>query len=65
MKGRIEEASFRDLVRQQWNLSPTGPAREAEDYRIDLSDVTVLELAIVPDVSGRGARGSRAQLRVV
>ena len=65
MKGRIEEASFRDLVRQQWNLSPIGSAREVEDYRIDPSDVTVLGLAIVPDVSGGGAHASLAQWRVV
>jgi hypothetical protein len=56
--------SFRDLVRQQWNFSPTGSAREAEDYRVELSDVTVLELSIVPDVSGGGAHASLAQWRV-
>jgi hypothetical protein len=57
-------ASFRDPVRQQWTFSPTGSAREAEDYRVDLSDVTVLELSIVPDVSGGGAHASLAQWRV-
>jgi hypothetical protein len=57
-------ASFRDPVRQQWTFSPTGSAREAEDYRVDLSDVTVLELSIVPDVSGGGEHASLAQWRV-
>lgn len=56
--------SFRDVVRQQWNFTPAGSAREAEDYRVDLSDVTALELTIVPNVSGGAARASLAQWRV-
>jgi hypothetical protein len=56
--------SLRDVVRQQWNFAPTGSAREAEDYRVDLSDVTVLELTIVPDISGGAARASLAQWRI-
>jgi hypothetical protein len=56
--------SFRDVVRQQWNFTPTGSAREAEDYRVDLSDVAVLELTVVPDVSGGAARASLAQWRI-
>jgi hypothetical protein len=56
--------SFRDVVRQQWNFSPTGSAREAEDYRVELSDVTVLDLTIVPDVSGGAARASLAHWRI-
>ena len=56
--------SLRDVVRQQWNFTPTGSASEAEDYRVELSDVTVLELTIVPDVSGGAARASLAQWRI-
>ena len=56
--------SSRDVVRQQWNFAPTGSAREAEDYRVELSDVTALELTIVPDVSGGAARASLAQWRI-
>jgi hypothetical protein len=56
--------SFRDVVRQQWNFTPTGSAGEVEDYRVELSDVTVLELTIVPDVSGGAARASLAQWRI-
>src|SRR6266702_2642594 len=43
--------SFREIVRQQWNFSPLSTIREVEDYRVDLSDVTALELVIVPDIS--------------
>jgi hypothetical protein len=54
--------SFREIVRQQWNFSPPGTVRETEDYTVDLSDVTVLELKIVPDKSGGDARASLASL---
>ena len=54
--------SFRELVRQQWNFSPHGATRETEDYRFDLSDVTVIELSIIPDTSGGDARASLARL---
>ena len=53
--------SFREIVRQQWNFSPPETTREIEDYQVELSDVTVLELVIVPDKS-RGAR-ARASLK--
>ena len=52
--------SFREIVRQQWNFSPPETTREIEDYKVELSDVTVLELVIVPDKS-RGARSRIAE----
>jgi hypothetical protein len=55
---------FREIVRQQWNFSKPASTREIEDYRVDLSNVTVLELAIVPDVSGGTARASLKSLRL-
>jgi hypothetical protein len=56
--------SFREIVRQQWTFSPRGATREIEDYRIDLAPVTVLELAITPDVSGGPSAASLAELRL-
>jgi hypothetical protein len=56
--------SYREILRQQYNFSPPAAAREVEDYNIDLAGVTVLELRIVPDISGGSARASLAQLRV-
>jgi hypothetical protein len=56
--------SYREIVRQQYNFSPPETAREIEDYNVDLVGVTVLELRIVPDISGGGAQASLAQLRV-
>jgi hypothetical protein len=56
--------SFREIVRQQWNFSPPGTVREIEDYTVDLSDVTVVELKILPDQGGGMARASLASLRL-
>jgi len=56
--------SYREIVRQQFNFSPPGAAREVEDYDIDLNGVTALELKVVPDISGGSARASLAQLRL-
>jgi hypothetical protein len=56
--------SFREIVRQQWNFSPPNTIREVEEYRVELSDVTVLELVIVPDKSQGSARASLKSLRL-
>jgi hypothetical protein len=56
--------TYREIARQQYNFSPPGVTREFEDYAVDLVGVTVLELTIVPDISGGDARASVAQLRI-
>jgi hypothetical protein len=56
--------SFREIVRQQWNFSPPESVQEIEDYNVELSAVTTLELVIVPDKSGGAARASLASLCV-
>ena len=56
--------SFREIVRQQWNFSPLNTIREVEEYHVELSDVTVLELVIVPDISRGAARASLKSLRM-
>ncbi len=56
--------SFQEIVRQQWNFSPQGSTTETEDHHVDLPAVTVLELNIVPDISGGNAIASLAQLRL-
>jgi hypothetical protein len=56
--------SFREIVRQQWNFSPQGATRETEDHHVELPAVTVLELSIIPDISGGNAIASLAQLRL-
>jgi hypothetical protein len=56
--------SFREIVRQQWNFSPPNTVREVEEYQVELCDVTVLELVIVPDISRGTARASLKSLRL-
>ena len=56
--------SFREIVRQQWNFSPPNTTREIEEYNVQLSNVTVFELVIVPDISRGAARASLKSLRV-
>ena len=56
--------SYREILRQQYNFSPSVAAREVEDFDVDLDGVTGLELSIVPDISGGSARASLAQLRL-
>jgi hypothetical protein len=57
-------ASWREIVRQQYNFSPPGMNRELEDYTVDLDGLTWLELSIIPDISGGEARASLARLRL-
>jgi hypothetical protein len=56
--------SSREIVRQQWNFSPPDSVREIEDYAVELSEVKVLELMIVPDKSGGEVRASLVSLRL-
>jgi hypothetical protein len=51
-------------VRQQWNFSPPETIREIEDYQVELLNVTVLELVIVPDNRRRAVRASLNSLRL-
>ena len=58
------EQSYREIIRQQWNFSPQGATSETEDLHVELPAVTVLELTIIPDISGGNAFASLAQLRL-
>lgn len=54
----------REIVRQQYNFSPPDVTRECENYSVDLAALMLLELIIVPDISGGEARAWLAQLRL-
>ena len=58
------EGAFREIVRQQWNFSPPHTTTEVEEYRVELSDVTVLELIIIPEIGGGMTRASLKSLVV-
>lgn len=57
-------SSFQEIVRQQWNFSPPETVSEVEEYKVELSHVTVLELKITPDISGGIARATLKSLRL-
>jgi hypothetical protein len=56
--------SVKEIVRQQWNFSPPDSVREVEEYQVELSAVTILELIINPNISGGVARASLKNLRL-
>ena len=56
--------SATEIVRQQWNFSPTGSTTEMENYMVDLDAVSVLELAIRPDLHRPEAVASLAAWRL-
>ncbi len=44
-------AELKEVVRQQWSFSPQGSTEEIEDYTVNLSGITTLEVRIDPDRS--------------
>lgn len=49
---------LREIVRQQWNFSPDGTNTEIEDYHVNLTGVSVLQLTVNPDIThGRASAG--------
>jgi hypothetical protein len=64
LRWHSEKGNSQEIVRQQWNFSPNGSVREIEDYAVELCDVRVLEMIIVPDKNGGQARASLRRLRL-
>jgi XRCC1 N terminal domain len=58
------ERSLKEIVRQQWNFSPPESTREVEEYRVDLSNVAILELIIKPIIGGGVALASPKNFRL-
>src|ERR1700747_602396 len=56
--------SYREIVRQQYNFSPSGSSSECEDYDVELNRVTTLELTIVPDIGSAPVCATLEQLRM-
>ena len=54
----------REIVRQQWNFSPPATVHEAENFTVELSGVSTLELIITPDIGGGQDHASLSQLRL-
>jgi hypothetical protein len=56
--------SSHEIVRQQFQFSPSGAVRELEEYEIDLRGVHVLEMQINPDRDGGLQHASLTHLLV-
>jgi hypothetical protein len=56
--------SVKEIVRQQWTFSPPKSTHEIEEYEVDFSNVTLLELVIKPNMSGGADRASLKHLRL-
>jgi hypothetical protein len=56
--------TYHEIVRQQWTFSPNGSITESEEYHVDLTDVRILELTIIPSISGGAAHASLTELRL-
>jgi hypothetical protein len=59
-----DQSAHGEVVRQRWNFDPRGATSEREDHRVELEAVGVLELSIIPDVSGGSAVATLARLRL-
>lgn len=56
--------SVKEIVRQQWNFSPSGSTTELESYAVNLDSVSMLELAIRPDLRRRDVVASLESFRL-
>ncbi|MDZ7750419.1 MAG: hypothetical protein U5S82_01895 [Gammaproteobacteria bacterium] len=61
---RDSDGPMEEIVRQQYHFSPPTTTTEIEDYGLQLEGVRVLELSIIPDISGGQARAVLEELRL-
>jgi len=63
--GRMDnEDFFQEILRQQYHFSPPLTSQEIENYTVDLKQLNVLELRIIPDISGGDACAKLTRLRL-
>jgi hypothetical protein len=58
------ESTYREILRQQYHFSPPNTTCEIENYEVRLDQLKVLELKIIPDISGSQACARLKQLRL-
>jgi len=56
--------SSHEIVRQQWNFSPEGTTTETEEHHVDIQSVSILELIIIPDISGGESKATLEKLQL-
>ena len=55
---------FREIVRQQWTVSPQGSTREIEDYQVELENLRILELTLRPELTPNHAFATLTRCRL-
>jgi len=60
----MADTRFEKLYASSGTSALLRPTREIEDYQVELSDVTVIELLVVPDNRRGAARASLKSLRL-
>jgi uncharacterized protein (DUF736 family) len=53
-----------EIVRQQWSFSPQDSTSEVEDYQVNLDSVSILELALKPDLTPENSFATLAAWRL-
>lgn len=56
--------SYQEIVRQQFNFSPSHANKELEDYTVNLDWVTAVSLQIIPDINQSNLPASLSYLRI-
>ena len=54
----------REVVRQQFNFSPSGATVQVEEYALQLEDVSTIQVRMVPRIDGRRAVARVSKLHV-
>jgi len=58
------EDFFREILRQQYHFCPPHSVQETENYTVDFKQLKVLELRIIPDMSGGETCAKLTRLRL-
>lgn len=58
------ETNYQEIVRQQYNFSPSSATTEIESFSVNLEGVTSIELSIIPDINQGDIHASLASLRL-
>ncbi len=64
LRWKGSEGSWREIVRQQWNFSPSGSTSQVESWQVQLDGLSELELKIRPEIGGGAAVASLRQWSV-
>ena len=64
LQARTAGGERTEVIRQQWTFSPQGSTQEVEDYRLNLNNISIMELTINHDLNYGRAHASLVHLRI-